>query len=235
MQSNNRKRNWDRSDARRRKKKRKRRVKVNKGGRLQVYGRAVNQLRADISSVYRYLNTELHYHDVSASAVSLSTTPSMALFNGIQLGDTATTRTGQSIKMDRGDLRFTLEGDNTAVRQFVRIIVVVDKQCNGAAMSAGDLLNNTTSPLNIVTPYTDGSQMRFIILFDETFALSTTGQGVITKVVGIPANQHVMYNINNVGDVTDIITNSIYMLYFSDQSVNQPLLNYYWRLWYVDN
>lgn len=232
MQSNNRKRTWDRSDSnkRRNRGRRARRTGPSRPGRMQVYSAAGQQALRDLNTLRRYINTEMHFTDVTAS-VTPSTTPSLVLLNGITIGDTASTRTGQSIKMDRSDFRFNLAVNSTSVANFVRIIVVVDKQSNATAMTAADLLVSNTT----VSPYSFGSQQRFIPLFDETYALTTYGTGSICKCVGLSTNQHVTYNTGNAGTVADIVSNSVYMIHLSDQATNLPSLLYYNRLWFVDN
>ncbi len=230
MQSNNKRKTWDRSDSNKRRGKRGKRRGAKQPGRLQIYSSAGKQIMRDINTLRRFINTEFHYIDTTASTTA-TTTPTLVLLNGSVLGDTTTTRTGQSIKMDRSDFRFQLSVNATSIINFVRIIVVVDKQTNATAMTAADLL--VTS--NTVSPYTFGSQQRFIPLFDETFALSTYGPGAITKCIGLSTNQHVTYNTVNGGTVADIVTNSVYLIFLSDQGANAPSILYYNRLWFVDN
>lgn len=232
MQSNNRKRTWDRSDTRqgRNRGRRNRRTGSSKPGRLQIYSQAGRQALRDVNTLRRFINTEMHFTDVTAS-VTPSTTPALVLLNGISIGDTASTRTGQSIKMDRSDFRFTLAVNTTSVSNFVRVIVVMDRQTNATAMTIADLLVVST----VVSPYSFGSQNRFVPLFDETYALNVSGPGSITKVIGLNTNQHVTYNTGNAGTVADIVTNSVYLIYFSDQATNPPSMLYYNRLWFVDN
>jgi hypothetical protein len=199
-------------------------------GRLQVYSQAGQQALRDLNTLRRFINTEMHYNDVNAS-VSATTTYSIILLNGLSLGDTATTRTGQSIKMDRCDLRFYIMADSTTILNLVRVIVVYDKQTNAASMTSADLLVNT----NPNSPYTFGSQSRFIPLYDENFALDYNGSGIITKSVTLSANQHSIYNTGNAGTVADIVTGSLYLLVASKDLANPPSFTYFSRLWFVDN
>lgn len=228
MQSNNRKRAWDRSDGMKRNKRRRRPKGSNRVG---VYSQAARQAWRDFNSIRRFINTEFHLSDTIASNASVSSTTTITLLNGLQLGDTTTTRTGQSIKMDRSDFRFIMRGNVTAVTCFLRVIVVVDKQANSAAPASGDLLAADT----VIAPYTFASQQRFIPLFDETFALPSSGQACITKAVGVNTIQHVTYNAGNAGTIADISSNSLYLYMLSDQATNTPTISYYYRLWFVDN
>ncbi len=230
MRSNNKRLTWDRSDSKSKRKRNKRLMAPLPQSRMQIYSRAGTQLLRDVNMLRRYINTELHYIDATASTTA-TTTPTLVLLNGCATGDTATTRTGQSIKMDRTDLRFQCSVNATSIINYVRIIAVVDRQPNAAAMTAADLLVSNTP----YSPYTFGSQQRFVPLYDETFALSTYGPGALTRVVSLATNQHVTFNTVNGGTIADIVSNSVYLLFLSDQVANPPALTYYSRLWFVDN
>jgi hypothetical protein len=226
MQSNNKRNAFNKSDGR----KRRNRKRPKPPGRMQVYSAAGRQALRDINTLRRYINTEMHYKDTNGT-FSATTTYSLVLLNGLNLGDSSTTRTGQSIKMDRLDLRFYITANATTVLNLVRVIVVVDRQPNAAAMTAADLLVNT----NPNSPYTFGSQNRFICLYDENFALSYGGNGIMTKSLTLTANQHVTFKTTDAGDITDIVTNSLYMLVASKDLADPPSYTYYARLWFVDN
>lgn len=228
MQSNNRKNAFNKSDGKRKKAK-----KTNKRApqsRYQIYSRAGIQALRDINSLRRFINAEFHYSDLNAT-VQATTTYSVILLNGLSIGDTSTTRTGQSIKMDRLDLRFYVVANATSVSNLTRVIVVYDRQTNAAAMTSADLLVST----NPNSPYTFGSQNRFIPLYDECFAMSYNGNSIITKSMTLPANQHVTFNTGNAGTVADIVTGSLYLLVASKDLANPPDFTYWSRIWFVDN
>lgn len=228
MQSNNRKNAFNKSDGRRRRPKRQQ--KRRPPGRMEIYANAGRQAMRDVNSLRRFINAEFHYNDVNAT-ISATTTYSIILLNGLSLGDTSTTRTGQSIKMDRLDLRFYAEANATTILNLVRVIVVYDKQSNAASMTSADLLVST----NPNSPYTFGSQNRFTPLYDENFALNYNGTGIITKSLTLPANQHVTYSTSNAGTIADIITGGLFLLVASRDLANPPSFTYYSRLWFVDN
>jgi hypothetical protein len=190
-----------------------------------------SQVARDLNSLRRFVNAEMHYLDTVQTAVNVSSTTTFVLLNGMQTGDTSMTRTGQSIKMDRTDFRFYLTGNITAVQVSCRLIIVIDKQANGAIFADTALLNAATT----VSPYAVGGQMRFQVLYDQTFALSTAGPLNVCQCVTIPTNQHVEYNTGNAGTVADINSNSLYLLMLSDQATNVPIIYAYLRLWFIDN
>ncbi len=223
------------SDAKSRRRGRKRRVvrsraKDLSGGRIS-YLKFGKQAVSDLLWLKRFVNTEIHYLDNVQSAVNMSTTATFVLLNGMQLGDTAITRTGQSIKMDALDLNAYVTGNLTAVQTSSRILIVLDKQPNGAIFAIGNLLNSTTS----TSMFTVGGQSRFVVLFDNAFALSTGGPLNCQFSKRIQLGQHTEYNTGNAGDITDINTNSLYLVFLSDQGTNFPIMTIYLRLWFIDN
>ncbi len=219
---------WDRSDGKTGKKKFKnKRIPMD---RFSIYKRAGQQALRDVNALRRFVNTELHYIDSTAST-ALSTTPSFFLLNGCAPGDTATTRTGQSIKVDELDLRFALSVNATAVVDHVRILVIIDKQPNATQFAIADLLPVT----NVVAPYTDGSQQRFIPVYDVTLPLSIYNTGAFFQRVRLPNKFHTTYNTGTAGTVADIVSYSYYLVAFSDQTTNTPTMLHYARTWFVDN
>jgi hypothetical protein len=179
----------------------------------------------------RFINTEIHYLDTVQNTVNVSSTPTFVLLNGMQLGDTSITRTGQSIKMDALDFNVYLVGNSTAGSVTCRIMVVLDKQPNGAIFSIGSLLNAATS----TSMYTVGGQLRFHVVFDQSWALSTGGPLTCQFSKRCQLGNHVEYNTGNAGDITDINSNSLYLVFLSDQGTNFPIMYSYWRLWFIDN
>jgi hypothetical protein len=235
VKGNNARQQWVKSDGRmprrRRAPARRQTIGQNIDTRIDNYSRAGYQALRDLNTMRKFINTEMHYVDASGATVASTTTPVFTLLNGMQLGDTSTTRTGQSIKMDKAYFRFYINGNATSIQNIVRVLVVFDKQPNGAIFAIGNLLAQTTP----ISPLAMGGQNRFVILFDETFALSTNGAGVVYSTSTLNSNQHVMYGQGNVGDVTDINTGSMYMIHFSDQVANPPTISWYNRIWFVDN
>lgn len=231
---NNARRTWDRSDSKKRSSRKQ--VSRRQPSRLMqsynAYSRAGSQVVADLNYLRRFINTELHYVDVNATNTA-TTTPSLPILNALSLGDTATTRTGQSIKMDRCDLRFHIEANATSILNYVRVMVIVDKQANGASITAAQFLVSTS---NVNTPLTFASQNRIIVLYDETIPLNYNGNsGSVTRLITPNTTQHVTYYDTNVGTVADISSNSLFLVYFSDQLANPPTMTYWSRLWFVDN
>ena len=240
MQRNSKHVSLVKSDGRNRKKKPQRvnytrasdlRVRNRNPSRFDVYGAAGMQAMRDINTLRRFINTEVHYTDAVANGQASTTTPSFTLLNGIQTGDTATTRTGISIKCSNISLRYFVYGNASANWISGRILIVQDKQPNGAIFVIGDLLNATTA----TSPYNVTNQMRFAVLFDDNYVLSFGGNSAIINNLTVACSSHTEYNTGNAGTVADINTNSIYLVHFSDQATNNPAVTWYARYWFIDN
>jgi len=118
-----------------------------------------------------------------------------------------------------------------------RMLVVQDKQCNGALPAATDVLlvNEYCSPVNL------GNSKRFKILMDETLGgvtLSTDTQEGINFERYVKTNIEIGY-VNNAGAGTeaDVLTNGIYCIVFFGgfgAGSTAPVGRLYFRLRYLD-
>lgn len=108
--------------------------------------------------------TERKYFDVTATGKEMSTSISVVDLNKTAQGDDDINRDGRKITMKSFLFRAVLKTKvTTGVPQSVRVLIVYDKQSNGSALGATDVLEAGTiySPLNI-----DNSK-RFVILYDK--------------------------------------------------------------------
>ncbi len=196
---------------------------------MKIYAGAYNQLKKDVGLLMSYLNVEDKYVDNSASGSSLSASWQIAHLSGIAQGTTSSTRSGQSVKLVGFEFRYTLNIAN-ANSCAARIVVVIDKQANAAAPTFTNVY-----PVGVTAPRTVAYLSRFTILFEDVITLSTNGQEYYCGVHTIPLNSHIMFNSGNAGDVTDIVTNSIYLGYISDTTTNFPTITWNARVIFVDN
>jgi len=236
MQATGKRMLWKKSDGKFRKKRGKRssgRNQVNttrNRGRL-VYLDAGKQALKDVNYLRRFLNTEIKCLDTNANLEASSTTATFNLLNGMGQGTANAQRIGQSVKCDGIYVRFAIVINAASTTAFERLLVVQDKQPNAAIFAIGLLLNTTT----IVSPYLISGQNRFAVLLDEAIALTNNGDQALVFDRSIPCNSHTEYNGSSNGNVSDIATNSIYFIHFSDQGANTVGVTYYFRYWYVDN
>lgn len=135
------------------------------------------------------------------------TTSSVQLLNGLAQGTSAVTRVGTRIYMKsllvRGQFITTANNSPTGP---IRLLVVYDKEANGAACTAAQVLAADTvgSPLSLYSPG------RFTVLMDEYMHCENGNVGAwfINRYVklGLP----VLFNNGNAGTVADISSGSVY-------------------------
>jgi hypothetical protein len=208
-----------------------RRGKNKFGKRGQIYGAAANQIRKDIGYLFSVLNVEDKYRDISSGSVTLSAAWQGALLNGLSQGTTPSTRIGQSVKTVGLEFRWTVYiNASSTLGQTFRIVIFTDKFANNTAPTFTDVY--TASP---ISPRVVAFLERFHVLYEIRSTLSPDGQEVRVDDYIRPQQWHVKFNTANNGTIADITSNSLYVIYISDQSANFPTLVYESRFIYVDN
>lgn len=178
---------------------------------------------------------ESKFIDVTiAQPGSAQTTSNVQLLNGLSQGTTAVTRVGTRVYMKsllvRGQLIMTAP---TSPSGPVRILVVYDKEANGAACTAAQVLAADTvgSPLSLYSPG------RFTVLMDEYMHMENGNPGAwfINRYVkmGLP----VLFNNGNAGTVADISSGSVYAFVHTGGQVYTAATNgaIYARIRFEDN
>lgn len=208
-----------------------RRRRFRRSGRGRIYKAAAGQLWRDVKWLKSVVNVEYKYSDVNSSG-SISTTPTLSLLNGLSQGTTGITRTGQSVKVVGHLFRFTCTINASATTTFFRVILVRDSQPNGAAYTAGNLVQ-TSSDVN--SPLVIGFGKRFHVVRDKTYSLALNGRESINGKFFIRSGFHTTYNTSSAGTVGDINTNSYYLHVWSNEATNTPVFAYWSRIRFVDN
>lgn len=150
----------------------------------------------------------------TADAYAVNTGGTLTLINGLSLGNTATTRIGQKVLLQSLEVKFrNAVVATTGLDQTHRIMIVLDRQCNGAALTLAEVINptNTEGLRNLA------SRRRFKILQDIRFDLNAateSGSSYSNKVyMRFKRPIMVEYNAGNAGTVADISSGSIYMIH----------------------
>lgn len=179
------------------------------------------------------LNVERKYIDVTATVAS-TTTAAFVNLNACQLGTSSVTRVGQSIKVVSIYVNlFWVIGTAQVVGSYQRVLIFRDRQANGAAPAATDVLVSS----NVLAPNNIGNSKRFKIIFDTRNLINTNGNEYTRFRKFKRLSFHTEYNTGNAGTVADQQTNSLYMMHLSDQAAgtNNPTLSYYIRTRFIDN
>jgi len=135
------------------------------------------------------------------------------LLNGVTQGSGATARLGRKILMKSFQIRYTcsvVDGDDASQH---RIVVVYDKQTNGAAPIATDVftVNDFNSPLNL------NNSDRFVVICDEIT------ESVQSSVINISGKRYVKMNMEVLcggsgNAVADINSGSVYIFIANNAS-----------------
>lgn len=187
--------------------------------RRKVYGGKPLASQTNMSLFQKGGSVEKKWNDVSGTLwVSSQTTAQVLLINGLTQGTTANTRVGSRIELKSIAFRANyLSGISaTGVTPF-RIKIVYDKQSDGAAPSATDIMagDSIDGHNNLA------NAGRFITLFDQTWQ-PNTGYGGGASGAGatqaqclegfVKCSLPVKYNSGNAGTVADIVAGAVYVL-----------------------
>lgn len=173
---------------------------------------------------YRSRGSELKAIDSGTTTDSLAPTAVCTLINGVATGDDYNTRDGRRIVMKGLTLKFGLfDNGTTGPADFCRVMVILDKQANGAVCTSAQLFtaNTPISPMNL------DNRERFKILKDWCIGTDygAYAAGVITNgatkmhVVKtyIPMDIPVTYSGTG-ATIASIATNALYLVYQAKNS-----------------
>ncbi len=181
----------------------------------------------------KLLNVEYKHLDTTATA-TLGTTMAINALCIPQQGDSNSERIGNSIRMKSLLARFHIGINASATASHVRVLIVLDKQCNGSVVTAAEILEDTSATVSIVSPYAIDYTKRFRVLYDRVFRLNQADQREIYKKVFMKLNYHQQFDAST-GGVADLTNKCLYLLRLSDESTNTPNFQYYTRCRYIDN
>lgn len=200
-------------------------------GRM-VYGDAKKAL-VIAKGIRRLMNVEIKNFDTLLSGVVCSTVPLISQLTNIPVGDTTNSRDGSQCKMIGIEMNYTLAVNATLPRTVVRIMLVLDKQTNQAIYLNTDLLEDVTASDNIVSPRNLDNKHRFQVLYDRTHMLSLS---VATVTVKKYIKKDVLLRFDaSTPSIADLTQNSLSFVRFTNEAANEPTINAFLRVRFVDN
>lgn len=186
----------------------------------------------------QFARGEWKYLDTFVST-QVSTTPNLSLLNGIATGTAASQRVGMKVAIRsmelRGYMRITA---GAGVPQMHRLLIVLDRQPNGAAPGA---ITDIVGSANVISLRNLANRKRFKIMYDKVWSFGLFNQGGIEE-------KHfrayfkfrrpiiVDFNTGTGGTIADISTNSIYACDIGTVALGATdgQCNMYCRLRYTD-
>lgn len=210
---------------------RRRKSRVTRG---QAYGKVANDALKLAKWTASMLNVE-HKRVDSSLIANITNTAVPQLVNPLALGNTFTTRNGNSVKYTsvycKGTLSWNPLAGATSV-QNIRLIWLLDKTPKGVIAQMTDQYV-TGDVYSLIAP--DQNPGRFKILKDHRFMLNAQRPQVNYSFFSkMPF--HTDYGLGNTGTVADISRNSLVLITVSDQATaNYPGAALQIRVKYIDN
>lgn len=171
--------------------------------------------------------------DINSTSYAVENTGTqLQLLNGCVAGSQIFNRIGRKINLKSLQIRGFIFGDASTGVTRVRMVIVFDKQANGAAptwaniMQSQNIAGTTASDVNAMVNL--DNRDRFEIIRDLTYTLgpwsdtATQSYAAGTQIVNIDefmklGNRETVYNAGTAGTIGDIQSGSLYMFLISNQ------------------
>jgi len=150
-------------------------------------------------------------------AVGVNLTATLTLLNGLAPGTGASERIGMKVSIRSIEMRYNLEvTPATGLEQTNRVLLVLDRQCNGAAPGA---LTDIITAASCQAPRNLANRKRFKIIMDKSYAMGATAVATgnptsrwIKKYIKLGRPIVEEFNTGVAGTVADISSNSLYFV-----------------------
>lgn len=213
--------------------------KIAKNKRWNIYGKAAGQMFNDVMYLKSIINSELHAHSGSFTALTMPSIGGVVHLSAVGQGDTVNTRSGNSILSKYLNVNFCISQNNLLLTDSVRVIFVIWKKNTTPTIT--DILE-TSSPWSHYNRQNVRGDVRdrdCVILSDRTYTLiqGTEKQCVNTTVdlrmnsPGVKNPLHMIFN----GASTTGERNGLFMLYVGTLALNFSLMDGKYMFKFYDN
>lgn len=184
---------------------------------------------------------EMKHISTALSSSTLQATPLNQSLCLLSQGTATGQRIGNGIRVKRINLRAYVTGSASAVRDVVRVLVVLDNQPNGAAPTvsgAGGVLMATTveAGYNMDTVSHGMGPQRYRVLFDRVIVLNQN-MATSTKTAYLKRSWSVDIPVvyqANAGTISDLTSKNISVIAFSTTATNQASITGAGQICYID-
>jgi hypothetical protein len=183
-----------------------------------------------LNEIRKLINIETKVLETNSSA-NVDSSGTVATISTIAQGLDYTNRVGDSIKMQRIEVRArTVIGAGT--KTFIRVMLVRDLDGYGTAPTVANILQSA----DVLAPENYLNKDRFSILYDEFEALNSVSVTNSVTTFAMPHEGHIKY----LGTTAAAASNgkgSLYLLLISNESAgaNTPTVTYYTRIYFTDD
>lgn len=210
---------------------RRRRCKTPMFGRADRY--VASKALAYSKKALSMLNVEYKCHDTQLSSLAITTVATIHALTNVAQGDTTNERDGNQMKITRNLLRYSVVG-GPADDTLIRVMLVLDKQTNGALYAISDLLQDTSVTDIIISPLNLDNKFRFRVLYDRVHSLSSEGKNSINVSKMFKMGLRIRFDAND-QMITDLTSYSLSFVAVANQATNTPNLTLFNRVRFVDN
>ncbi len=205
-----------------------------KGGRRAYsYGMGLKQLGRDVMKLKGLINTEFKFENTNTD-ITVTTTALLTLVNGLSRGTDDQDRDGAQVRWKSIQCSGCIKIHQSQTSSILRRIIFIDLQPNAAVPTAVDLLDlSAADPINAFRNL--DQRKRFVILKDSKLVVSITGnQEAKFPDFYKKIDMKTIYE-GNAGTIADINSNSIFILFVSNNATSAPTLTHSTRLRFIDN
>ncbi len=183
----------------------------------------------------RLLNVE-YKKIIDAATATAITDDGTIIFQitNVLAGNADNHRIGNSIKVVSHNLEYIINQHASATSTTVRVMIVQDRQTNKAAFTAANLLETATTPSNLVSTINTDNRYRFKVFYDRLHTMSDTGKTTVNGKHYRKHNIKIRYD-GTAEAITAITTNSLSLVFISNEATNTPTLILQSYLRFIDN
>ncbi len=167
--------------------------------------------------------------DTQLTSSASGTAPGLVQLTNLAQGNTDTTRIGNKIMITGIQFRYLV---TDTVHNVARVMIIQDKQTNGAIFAATQVLDDISAGDAIVSLRNRDEVKRFRVIHDAVHQISLTGQDsrYVSKFVKLKIP--VKYDAN-AGTIADIVSNSLALMHVS--FLASTAITAFVRVFYTDS
>lgn len=185
-----------------------------------------------VKRLSRYVNTEIKYNDQTPGG-TIGNTGTVINLSPIAVGDSTTTRDGNSIKPMRLSVKFHCQMTSPSTFSSVRLIIFRGNNERNILPTVAGIFENATS---ILSHKYDEHRFQTKFLYDKTFTMSNTGKAAFDVSFSLKLYGHINFDDTSASPL--IATNGgVYALLIGEyySATNFPGYSMISRLSYIDN
>lgn len=181
------------------------------------------------------LNVEYKCFEVQLTNNPITDTGVISQCTNIPQGDTVQSRDGNQLKITQMIFNYMITSNVSSVSSAVRVMIVHDKQTNGAIWTPADLFADASvfdvqvSPLNI------DNNHRFRILYNKLHVIPFGSARSAVNRRFIKKMALKLRFKSSTPSIADLTQDSLSVFMVSNEATNTPTVTFNMRLRYVDN